>query len=194
MTPHSPLGCRPCHASSALNCLMEYYGVEEDIPVVERPGLALSIESSLGITAGRQRQPPLCDSSPLQSSSAPQHTIIISSSSSSSSGGIIIIIIIIITIIIGGSIIITITITIIAIIIFIIIIISGSIIIGGSTAATSAGEGSTVLMTTCDVHIGPSMRRASGPRHTGAWPHRTEGAHQHNRTGTDPPSAAARTR
>ena len=31
---------------------MEYYGVEEDIPVVERPGLALSIESSLGITAG----------------------------------------------------------------------------------------------------------------------------------------------
>lgn len=41
-------------ALAGLNCLMRYYGVEGSVPVEDRPGLVLSAEEELGITAGLQ--------------------------------------------------------------------------------------------------------------------------------------------
>ncbi|KAK9828127.1 hypothetical protein WJX81_008100 [Elliptochloris bilobata] len=39
---------------AALNCLLDFYGVAEQIPPLERPALVLSAEADLGITAGLQ--------------------------------------------------------------------------------------------------------------------------------------------
>mmetsp|Transcript_38092 Transcript_38092/g.84864 ORF Transcript_38092/g.84864 Transcript_38092/m.84864 type:complete len:351 (+) Transcript_38092:88-1140(+) len=41
-------------ACAALNCLLQHYSVAGQVPVVERPGLVLSAEQALGITAGLQ--------------------------------------------------------------------------------------------------------------------------------------------
>ena len=49
-----PPSCRPPAPPAALTCLMQYYGVADRIPQVERPALVLSAEQELGITAGLQ--------------------------------------------------------------------------------------------------------------------------------------------
>lgn len=41
-------------ACAALNCLMEFYGIEDAIPVTRRPNLVLDAETDLGIAAGLQ--------------------------------------------------------------------------------------------------------------------------------------------
>ncbi len=39
-------------ACAALNCLLEHYGVQQLVPVSDRPGLVLGAEQELGIAAG----------------------------------------------------------------------------------------------------------------------------------------------
>ena len=41
-------------ACAALNCILEYYGIADAVPVQHRPGLILDAENELGITAGLQ--------------------------------------------------------------------------------------------------------------------------------------------
>lgn len=40
--------------TAALNCLLKHYQIEDHVPVHDRPGLVLSAENELGITAGLQ--------------------------------------------------------------------------------------------------------------------------------------------